>query len=88
MNQQRAADMLNISRGNLNKSVTENICTKFGITTADIGLLINKAIELDYHKYIPRSLCKISVRILNHTIHDKYFNSSTNDKSIHQKTVH
>ena len=73
LSQRQAADTLNISRGNLAKITVESICPKFDIFDADTSELIDRAIKLGYHKYIPQSLCRPCVIILDNDIIDTYF---------------
>ncbi len=71
----QAAEILNISYGNLSKMVRENICPKFNINDANTQKLINLAIKLGYNKFIPQSLCRPCVIISDYTIWEKYFNN-------------
>lgn len=72
LSQRQAADVLNISRGNLAKITVESICPKFEIFDADTGELIDRAIKLGYHKYIPQSLCRASIIVLDNDIIDAF----------------
>jgi hypothetical protein len=79
LSQRQAADILNISRGNLAKITVESICPKFGIFDADTSELIGSAIKLGYHKYIPQSLCRPCVIILDNDVIDTYFTMTNED---------
>ncbi|MBX9597160.1 MAG: hypothetical protein K2X04_01135 [Burkholderiales bacterium] len=73
LSQRQAADVLEISRGNLAKITVESICPKFNIFDADTSELIDRAIKLAYHRYIPQSLCRPCIIILDNDIIDSYF---------------
>lgn len=73
--QEYAAQILNIKRGTLARIVSENLCPKFGIHGSNTKLLIKKAQELGLQDYMPRSLWKPSVIIL-----DKELGNLTNSQ--------
>lgn len=71
--QRQAATILNISYGNLSKIVRDIICPKFNIYDADVTKLQEMAVQMGYHKYIPQSLCRPVVIVLDNRVWDKYF---------------
>lgn len=79
LSQRQAADVLNISRGNLAKITVESICPKFEIFDGDTSELIDRAIKLNYHKYIPQSLCRPCIIVLDNDIVDNYFTIATDN---------
>lgn len=73
ISQRMSAQILGISYGTLSRVIREYICTKFGIEDGDITLLINKASKIGYAKYIPQSLCRPCIIVLNPELIVKYF---------------
>ena len=54
--QEYIAQMLQIQRGTLARIVSEHICPKFGIHGSNTKLLMEKAINLGFKNFIPKSL--------------------------------
>ena len=73
LSQANAAQILNISRGALAAVVNNVLCPKFGINGSSTKILIDKAVAMNYNKYIPKSLCKPFIVILDINILEKYF---------------
>lgn len=64
LSQREAAQILNISRSTIAKTLIE-IADKFEIYSSDTSKLITKARKLNIHKQIPSSLCKPWVIVLD-----------------------
>lgn len=73
LSQSNAAQILNISRGALAAVVNNVLCPKFGIAGSSTTILVDKAIAMNYHRYIPKSLCKPFIIILDQDILNNYF---------------
>ncbi len=65
MTQRQTAELLNVNRGTIAKMVSETICPKFGIYDSNSQKLIDKARELNLHRYIPPNLCKPWIIVLS-----------------------
>lgn len=72
--QRQAAEILNISRGNLARITADDICPKFGIFDGNTTKLIEKAIKMNYRKYMPQTLFYPKIIIVDQNIIEKYFN--------------
>jgi hypothetical protein len=66
--QEYAAQILNIKRGTLARIISEQICPKFNIHGSNTKLLIEKAMQLGFHRYMPKSLWVPGVIILEEEI--------------------
>ncbi len=73
LSQSNAAQILNISRGALASVVNNVLCPKFGIAGSSTTILVDKAIAMNYHRYIPKSLCKPFILILDQDVLNTYF---------------
>ena len=73
LSQTHAAQILNISRGAVASVINAVLCPRFNIAGSNTAMLVNKAIEMDYHRYIPSGLCKPFIIILDQRIMDTYF---------------
>ncbi len=73
VSQRMAAQILNISYGSLSKIVRYYIIPKFNLQVDDTKELIKVAKSFEYHKYIPQSLCRPCLIILNPDLIVKYF---------------
>ena len=69
ISQYAVAQILNISRDSIKRIISAQIFPKFDIT-GNSDLLIKKAKKMGFHKFIPSSLCKVSVFILDPDIAD------------------
>ena len=75
--QNEIATRLNITRGTVARIIAEIICPKFGIYPADSDILIEKSRALNYHRYLPSSLCEVCVIGLTPLVIDNYFNGQS-----------
>ena len=50
------AEVFQCSRSNIAKMISYSICPKLNITTGSTKLLVEKAIQMGYHQYLPRDL--------------------------------
>ena len=71
------AEMLQVHRGTVSKTIAEIICPKFGINDVNTNLLIKKARFMHYDRYIPPTLCIPCIISLIPHINDKYFNGKS-----------
>lgn len=74
--QRQAAHILNISYGSISKMIRDSICPKFNIHDANYSLLIERAMKMGYQKYIPQSLCRPCIIVLDYKILIKYFSDA------------
>ncbi len=65
MTQRRIAEFLGISHGTVSKLIADTICPKFGIDDSNSQHLIDKVREMKLHHYLPSSLCKPWLIVLN-----------------------
>jgi hypothetical protein len=75
LSQDSVARILSINRGTIASIVSEQLCPKFNIAGSSTRILVSKAIELDIIKYMPKSLYKPLVLVLDPEIEKKYFNN-------------
>ena len=73
LSQTEAANILGIQRGTLSSIVANFLCPKFDIAGANTKLLIEKAIEMGYHRQTPQSLCSPYILILDKDLRDRAF---------------
>ena len=73
VSQDVAARILHISRGTVASIVSEQLCPKFNIAGSSTRILINKALQINFNRYMPESLFRPRVIILDADIDYKYF---------------
>lgn len=66
--QEYAAQILNIKRGTLARIISDQICPKFGIHGSNTKLLIEKAMQMGFNEYMPKSLWFPGIIILDDNI--------------------
>jgi len=74
LSQSEVATVLGVSRGTVSTIVAYQLNHKFGILHGTTNDLLEKARQYNLHKYIPQSLYKPKVIILDNDIQQKYFN--------------
>lgn len=73
LSQSEVATVLDISRGTVSSTITNHLCKKFEVDTLNTTKLLAKARKLNFHKYIPLSLYKPRIIIMDNEIKKKYF---------------
>jgi len=73
LSQSEIATVLGIVRGTISTIITHQLCHKFEITNGSTKSLLIKARKYDLHKYVPQSLYKPQVIVLDNDIRQKYF---------------
>lgn len=70
--QDRISQILNISRGTTASIISNQLCPKFNIAGANTRLLMEAAIKSGMYKYIPKSLWKPCLIVLNHDLYESF----------------
>ena len=73
LSQVAIASKLGLARGSVANTISEQICPKFGIAGSSTKLLFIKARELELHRYMPLSLYKPRIIVLDAELIEKYF---------------
>ena len=73
LSQSEAAQIMHISRGTIANIVSEKICPKFNLPGSFTKLLVEKAKQLGLDKYMPPTLFKPFLIVLNEEIVERYF---------------
>lgn len=73
LSQMEIAKVLGITRGTVSSIITHQLTIKFNLVNADAKKLVEHAYKLGLDKYIPPSLYKPRIIILDDEIEQKYF---------------
>jgi len=72
VSQRTIEQILGIKRGNIAKTISTALCPKFGIIGSNSKQLIAKARAINIHKFVPLSLCKPMVILMDEEVKIKY----------------
>jgi len=72
VSQRTIEQILGIKRGNIAKTISTSLCPKFGIIGSNTKQLIAKAKAINVHKFVPLSLCKPMVVIMDEEVGARY----------------